>query len=163
MQPLFVFVEGSDDERFFKKYFSTQQVKFIQYAHMKNKEICQYLRAIKGNSRYVFIADSDRKLPGEKAKKICEIYKECDIKNVYIVNLEIESWYMAGLSSHCSSKFKIKCLSDTNSFCKEQFNCLVPRKYSRIDFMLEVLRDFDFQEAKMRNNSFRFFSDNVPR
>lgn len=42
---LFVFVEGSDDERFFSHYFRNREkdVKVVQYACMSKKELSNYI------------------------------------------------------------------------------------------------------------------------
>ncbi|MEM3394055.1 MAG: hypothetical protein QXY79_03310 [Candidatus Methanomethylicia archaeon] len=54
-------------------------------------------------------------------------------------------------------KIKIPAVSNTEIISKEQFNGYIPKDISRIDFMIEILKNFSMEEAKKRNNSFRYF------
>jgi len=78
---------------------------------------------------------------------------------IYIVIKEIESWYWAGINDDKSREFGIKPMKHTNELVKEEFNLLYHRKFkSRIDFMLEILKDYSFKTAMAKNNSFSYFA-----
>jgi hypothetical protein len=74
-----------------------------------------------------------------------------------VVIKEIESWYIAGLRDIESKKFGIQTFSTTDSLTKENFSNLIPKRYdSRLDFMIEILKNFSAETAKQKNKSFRY-------
>jgi hypothetical protein len=73
------------------------------------------------------------------------------------VKEEIESWYLAGISSASLIKYKINSLGDTEQITKEEFQKLIPKKFESVsDFMIEILKDFSVNNAKMSNKSFAY-------
>ena len=81
-----------------------------------------------------------------------------DKDKIIVVIKEIESWYLAGLDNEVCRQLKINNFADTDNVTKEKFNALIPKKFtSRIDFMLEILKNFSIEIAKQKNNSFRYF------
>ena len=57
-----------------------------------------------------------------------------------------------------AEKLKIKKLASADNITKEKFDALIPKKFtSRIDFMLEILKNFSIEIAKQKNNSFKYF------
>ncbi|MDZ7724802.1 MAG: hypothetical protein U5R06_18855 [candidate division KSB1 bacterium] len=71
---------------------------------------------------------------------------------------EIESWYLAGLAEKKQRQLKIKPFKDTNDLTKEQFNQQIPNSFdSRIDFMVELLKNYSIEIAQIRNKSFSYF------
>ena len=77
---------------------------------------------------------------------------------IIVVVKEIESWYLAGLDNKVCKQLKIKNFPNTEKVTKEEFNSLIPKKFtSRIDFMLEILKNFSIEIAKKKNTSFRYF------
>jgi hypothetical protein len=165
---LFIFVEGNDDERFFdrivkpkfeKKY---NEVRLWKYAQVKNTKIDNFLKSIKAmGAEYIFVTDNN-KAPCVTFRKQEIQEKFCkkigiDKNKIIVVIKEIESWYLAGLDSKQCKRLKISYLKNTKDVTKENFNDLIPQKFSKIDFMLEVLKLFSIEEAKQKNISFRYF------
>lgn len=166
---LYVFVEGVDDERFCDKIFfpifnkKYNAVKVIQYAGKTSKKIGNFLKSIDSmRDDYFFVTDiNDKPCVTAKKQKVRETWKVTNEDKIIVIIKEIESWYLAGLDEKALSKLKISCshlLRDTDSLSKEKFDTLIPRKFdSRIDFMLELLKNFSIQTAKQKNRSFNYF------
>ena len=65
------------------------------------------------------------------------------------MKFEIESWYLAGISNSIANSIRIRYHCTTNDVTKERFNELIPSSFtSRIDFMNELLKHYDFETAK---------------
>ena len=172
---IYIFVEGNDDERFFKSvilpYLKDYKVYFIQYAQLKKKILIRYVQTIK-DSGYVliFTADLDE-LPGvtHKKKAIKNKYELLDGHRVIVINnddivivvKEIESWYLAGLPDEKADEFRIDRINSTDEVTKEIFNNIYHGKFhSRIDFMIELLKHFSIHCAIPKNHSFEYFVSN---
>lgn len=160
MAKLYIFVEGSDDERFFKSYYDPAKIKIIPYANMPTKDITNYLKSIQSmnNSDYLFFADADGASIDDKTEIISKKYPLCEREKIRIVQWEIESWYLAGLDSLNCAKYKIKYLPHTNDVSKEKFISMLPKGHTRVTFQIEILKCFNQEEAKNRNYSFRVFA-----
>ena len=156
---LFVFVEGSDDERFFRHYYSDSTVKIVQYAHMSNKDLTAYLNSINAmqESDYIIITDSDGAEIEAKRKKFIEKHPCCEATKVFVSKREIESWYLAGFSQGNAEKYKVKFIYCTDDISKEKFRSMVPKDFNPVSFQVEILKSFDTVLATMRNRSFNIF------
>jgi len=163
---LFIFVEGDDDERFFNKilYPKLQEkydiVKIIKYATMKKEKVDNFIKSINAmGADYIYLTDINSS-PCITAKKeeIQKKHPNIDKDKIIVVIKEIESWYLAGLDNKVCRQLKIKNFANTNNVTKEDFNSLIPKKFtSRIDFMSEILKNFSIEIAKQKNKSFRCF------
>jgi hypothetical protein len=157
---LYVFLEGSDDERFFKWYFNKCYLHFITYACQKPSKINNYIRSINKlpSARYLFIGDSDNDSPKVAKDKILKRFPAVNRERVVIVQREIESWYLAGLEAAKCSKLNVKYYPYTNNISKEQFDSLIPKEYSsRINFMIEILKEYNLRLGRERNKSLDTF------
>jgi len=162
---LFIWVEGEDDRRFFEKMIAPKLQKkynFVEtrrYATLKKEKIYNFLKSIKAmGAEYIFVADINHS-PCVTAKKenIRSELRNIDEERIIVVIKEIESWYLAGLDNTRSKKFKVRAFKTTDDITKEKFNSLIPKKFdSRIDFMLEILKNFSIEIAKQKNRSFRY-------
>lgn len=162
MSMLYLFVEGSDDERFFRNHYANRNIKTINYANMTPKLVNNMLRGIKrGDSSYLFFADSDGCSSDVRIQRTISKYTECEASQVVVVCFEIESWYLAGLNQPDAQKMGVKFVSITDTVTKEQFNSLIPRKKNRLEFILEILQKFDREGALQRNASYRRFRANA--
>lgn len=158
---LFIWVEGEDDKRFFnfiinlifgEKY---DWIKIIQYAKKKPKWRIDFLKTIIAmKADYIYVADINN-APCVTAKK----YKtrNIDKDKIIVVIKEIEGWYLAGLDDINSKRLKISTVTTTDTITKEQFNRLIPKNESRIDFMSEILKCFSLGIAIQKNTSFNYF------
>jgi len=163
---LFIWVEGNDDERFFKNllkfgfYKKYNFIEIIKYAHMRRDKIVNFIKSIKSmGADYIFVTDINNS-PCITAKKeeIKKRFKIIDTERVMVVVKEIEGWYLAGLDHNACKKLKINNIDNTANITKEKFNALIPKRFSsKIDFMTEILKIFSVEIAKYKNKSFEYF------
>ena len=162
---LFIWVEGEDDARFFENIMIPQLqkeynfVKMIRYATMKREKINNFLKSIKLMSAdYICVTDiNSSPCVTSKKQKVKNNIRNIDEDRIIIVIKEIESWYLAGLSDIGSKKIKMRIFRTTDTITKEQFNNLIPKNVSRVNFMLEILKIFSIKIAKRKNKSFRYY------
>ena len=163
---LYIFVEGSDDERFFlsvvvplfKKFYTN--VDILKYAQWKKKKVNLFIQSIETlKFDYIFTRDIDQaKTVAEKANEMIARYEALRKDTITVVIAEIESWYLAGLNKLESIDLRIDYLEDTQAIVKEDFNMIYNGRFrSRIDFMREILKRFSISTAMDKNNSFRTF------
>jgi hypothetical protein len=163
---LFIFLEGTDDVRFFEHIIrprflhAYESVDLITYASTKSVKLDRFIRGINAmHHDYIVVADIDQE-PGVAAKKkvIMSRFTGADYQRIMIIIMEIESWYLAGLDKDNAGAVGVHDHETTDFVTKELFNKWIPRAYpSRIAFMIEVLRHFSLTVAKEKNKSFRYF------
>jgi hypothetical protein len=163
---LFIFVEGSDDHRFFSRVIvpllegEYASVELVTYASMKSVKVCRFVRSITAMDHdFILCADIDQER-NVKAKKAVLKSRFCVLSNDHIVVIiqEIESWYLAGLDDKAQKHLSLRSYRSTNHITKEIFNRMIPRSYtSRIAFMADVLDLFSIDRALEKNRSFRYF------
>jgi hypothetical protein len=163
---LFLFVEGSDDERFFSRIIIPlfegryTSIEIISYASMKSERVCRFVRSIidMGHDFLLFAdIDEERNIRVKKAllrERFCTLTDD----RIVVIIKEIESWYLAGLDDQTQKRLGIRSYRTTNHITKEIFNKMIPRNYtSRIAFMAEILSLYSTSEAQVRNRSFSYF------
>ena len=156
---LFVFVEGSDDRRFFNHYYGSQEVNIIPYKPMTNKKIASYINSATAlKSDYLFFADADGATVEHKIENVAQKYPMVDKTKIRIVQREIESWYLAGFDKTNCAKYRIKYLERTDEVSKEKFDSMIPKKLDHTSFQIEILKYYDKECAKSRNFSFDNFA-----
>ncbi|AEF97005.1 hypothetical protein [Methanotorris igneus] len=165
---LYVFVEGNDDERFFERVIKPllekkyDHVQIIKYAEEKDEKIINWIKSIESMdwADYIYVADiNNSPCITRRKEKIKQRYKNVDNNKIIIVIKKIESWYIAGISPELAKKLKIKLTHniDANTITKEQFNNLIPKNDSRINFMIEILKHYSIEIARKKNKSFDYF------
>jgi len=165
---LYIFVEGSDDERFFRKIIEPElrkrysSIKIVQYAQMSKDKKKSFIKSIQSiRADYIYVTDiNDEPCVTAKKQKVQKELKNIDSDKIVVLIKEIESWYVAGLSDSVIRKFKIKNLNTvtTDDIDKEKFEKLIPKRFdSRIDFMIEILKNFSIKVAAQKNRSFNYF------
>lgn len=159
MVNMFVFVEGQDDERFLETILNERYYKVIKYAREKKDHINKYIQSIKKMPMYDYIVlcDIDNITIDEKKKYIMSKFPECENEKIIVSIAEIESWYLAGLDVEKTKKMKIKYIENTEEVTKEKFNSLIPENANRTNFMIDILKNYDIDEAINRNSSFNYF------
>lgn len=179
---LFIFIEGDDDERFFKEILYKQfkrkydYVRPIKYAQRKKSDIEGILNTILNsknfNADYIFVADLDNTpcITRRKEKLINFFDKKIQGNLIFIVVKEIEGWYLAGLDDKAIKKLGLKSAikklkskkSNTELLTKEDFDSIIPERYKgRIPFMEDILNNFSINSAKLKNKSFEYFVDKL--
>ena len=163
---LFILVEGEDDVRFFGRIVKPlfvgryDSVEIVPYASIKREKVSRFIKRIRlMHNDYIFVSDIDaERSVADKKQILFYRYSEVEGKSIIIVIQEIESWYLAGLPDHTSRKLGMEPFQSTDSITKEDFNRMIPRKFSsRIDFMFEILKFFSLSDATIKNQSFSFF------
>ena len=169
---LYIFVEGTDDERFIDKIIkpmlqkSYHHIKIIRYASLKSIVIEGYIKTCKqqNSSDYIFICDLDT-IGNQslcvtlKKQKVQNDYgKYIELEKIAVVKEEIESWYLAGITPENMAKFKIKAFEETESIKKEDFEKMIPKNFiSKTEFMVEILKTYSIDKATDYNASLSYF------
>ena len=159
---LYVFVEGTDDEKFFSEIFFKSDAKIIQYSGEKSEKTNSFIRAIKKmpNADYIFLGDGDGKSIPNKSKYLTNKYNQLERSKLFIVQYEIESWYYAGVREDYCRKLKLKKFEDlTDKISKEKFNSKINKLTDRQYIMGLMLEVYSISLAEERNSSFKIFTD----
>jgi hypothetical protein len=167
--PLYVLLEGPDDERFFSRIVRPllaergYEMRIWKYACEKRQRTINLLHAVKkGGHAYIFVRDLDR-TPYARLRvqeTLDRFGHAIDPEMVVIVVPEIEGWYLAGVSEGAAARLGV-CVPSwrTDRITKEVFRSLIPRGISRIEFMQAILEEYDVALARKKNRSFRYFMD----
>lgn len=161
---LYIFVEGTDDELFFRSVFSDRltECQYVPYAHMKNEKLNSFIQSIEciPYATYLFLADADGK---DDSTRIGELLDGCPAlssQNIWIVRYEIESWYYAGLTISDGKKLGLRRYQeDTNTLTKEQFVAKLLRPSEKAYIMQRILELYNLACAVGRNESLSRFSN----
>jgi hypothetical protein len=121
-----------------------------EYRQQKTADINRLLRALAHQDfARLFIADIDSApCVTVRKQKVRERYPEIEEQEIVVVSKEIESWYLAGITTSGASALKVSPPSSTDYLTKEDLDQLRPPHLdSQIDFMLELLKYFDERTA----------------
>jgi hypothetical protein len=163
---LFIFVEGSDDVRFFETIVKPRfehifdSVELITFACTKSVKVDRFIRGINAmHHSYIIVTDIDMETSVHAKKNIIlSRFNEADYLNIMVIIQEIESWYLAGIDDAGAKALGIHAPARTDFVTKEHFIRLIPRFYpSKIAFMIQILKHFSLSIAVEKNKSFRFF------
>jgi len=171
---LLILIEGDHDKVFFnnvikplleRKYYSVHLQKYSELGKAGTNTVINTSKR-KGDD-YIFVTDMEKIqcIPGKKQERMTEFNSIDDKSRIMVVVRKIESWYTAGLSDDKYKEFGLKPLNNTSKSGKGLFKKLLIKRrlkgelISEIDFMKEILKDFDTETAKQRNTSFRYFID----
>jgi hypothetical protein len=163
---LFIFVEGSDDVRFFETIIKPRfehafdSVELITFACTKSVKVDRFIRGINAmHHSYIIVTDIDLESSVHAKKNvILSRFNEADYQNIMVIIQEIESWYLAGIDDGGAKALGIHAPARTDFVTKEHFLRLIPHFYpSKIAFMIQVLKHFSLSTAVEKNKSFRFF------
>ena len=167
-----VLVEGRDDREFFEVVIRPtlqeryDYVQVWEYAGATIEKRIGYIRSIQAmNADYIFVADINTSpcVTQRKAHLVDTHKNAIDPACAFIVRREIESWYMAGVDDQACREFGITCLPHTNDVTKEQFKSLTPKRFndSEADFMAAILKGFQLDLARGKNQSFGYLMDRL--
>jgi hypothetical protein len=171
---LYVFLEGPDDERFFKAILQPlfeaegNFVKPVLYSGMIPSQVQALLKTVKvaDHLTYLFFCDLDRQGDSslcitKRKEKISEKYgKHVEMARMVVVREEMEAWYLAGITSANKQKLKLPPYTTTDSITKEAFTSMIPNHFtSSNDFMIEILKEYSLSYAvsEATNTSLRYF------
>ncbi len=168
LKRLFIFVEGSDDVRFFETIIKPRfehaflSVELITFACLKSVKVDRFINGINAmHHHYIIVADIDlEKSVHAKKKVILSRFLAADYQNVMVIIQEIESWYLAGIDDTGAKALGIHAPARSDFVTKEDFIRWIPGYYpSKIAFMIDVLKYFSLSVAVEKNKSFRFFME----
>ena len=167
MNRLFVYVEG-DHDKIFADYILSDYLRQnmsielwpIKYAEkppsIMNKDIKS-----KSKHNYLFLSDLDnKKFPCITARKKDRFnsYANLDCSKIIIVKEEIESWYLAGIDTSLDQFNGLTVPDSTDGIEKETFDKMMSNIFEfKKDCLVEIAKNFDFELAKNRNSSFKYF------
>lgn len=162
---LYIWVEGDRDRRFFQNIIEPlfknrfDKIAVTPYRNMKKQDVNSIIKKTKGENDYIFTKDMDYPTcMGRKKESIVEAYSNINRNKIVIVEMDIEGWYLAGLSKESCEELEIKYDVTTNRMTKSEFNSIRPKKFtSDIDFRMEILKKYDLNVAKSKNQSIRYF------
>lgn len=175
---LFIFVEGPDDERFVNKvilpHLQTKYsfIKLIKYATMTKMAIEALIKTCKQKMSYdyLFMCDMDARgdasycITSRKSKAQNKYGQLLETSKIIIVKEEIESWYLAGITTEQATRLKIKLVEDTSLTTKEEFVKLIPQNFiSTNDFMVEILKHYSLEQGIEANRSLNYFANKYLR
>jgi len=164
---LFLFLEGDDDERFFK-YILVEKfkqlytdVKIWKYSRKTDIQRKRFIDTINNveNWFYFCFRDFDSAICITSKKEIISYkYDRIDEEKIFIIIGEIESWYLAGVDNDFLRSIGSTNLMERPSIytTKEEFNNLIPKKMPRILFMRKILQNYDIRLALRNNSSLKY-------
>jgi hypothetical protein len=162
---LLIFVEGCDDIRFFENIIKPTIVGYDSilirpYSQLRKKDRNGLIKGAKANKfDYLYVSDyNDSTCVTEKKVKHLSYLTAGEKDKIRIVRKEIESWYLAGLSSEGSQNLGIWPPANTEYIDKNQFDKLIPDTFeSKTDFMVEILKHFSVEVGITKNRSMEYF------
>jgi hypothetical protein len=163
------FVEGDDDQRFLERIISPLLadkypiIKYFRYAPCVPKEVCNLVRSIETSWDYFFLADLDQnECLIRKREAVCERMRAVNLRQVVIVEREIESWYASGVDANTAKKIGFKLPRDSGSFSKEHLLRCVGKKFSTAtDIRLALLDSYSLQRARLRSTSLSYLCERL--
>ena len=162
---LCLLVEGPDDKRFCTEVllpiFQTiyDHVYICAYGQQKSSLTISIIQGVDStNTDYIMFGDIDER-PCVTATKedLTTQFPALSWDRVVAVRLEIEAWYLAGLSEEARRELDLGRVADVESVTKEQFNNLVGGNRRHTSTMVEILRHYDVEVARQRSPSFGYF------
>lgn len=164
---LYLFIEGPDDDRFFKSpvikriflknYDCVINVPYVGQSSSWLKKFIEPLK-YRQDASYIFVRDIDSSecVTNKKAELIAQ-YDFLEPEKILIVAKEIESWYLAGLDDKTCQTLGIKYVGNTDKVTKETLDEIIVDSFdSQNEFMIEVLKYYSIQTARVNNTSFNY-------
>ena len=180
---LYILVEGGDDARFFERVvrplFEDEfgHVQLWKYSQKKKELVNQFLNSVKamqaaGMVDTLLVADlDDSPCVTDRKERVLSRFRALEGKlesetgpsfptRVLIVCKEIEGWYLAGLSDESCDHIGISAsFVNTDQVTKELFDNVMPISFkTRIAYLETILQMFDYETARSKNSSFRYFA-----
>lgn len=167
MNKLYIYIEGDSDEIFINFVISEYarrnlniDIHPIPYAQKTPKRISKDIKS-KFRHEYLFLSDLDSKdhpcITSMKKERFNK-YDGLDYSKIIIVKEEIESWYLAGVDNSLDQFKNWEIPDRTDTIKKEDFDKIYKTSFdSKKDCLKEIAKHYDFNLAKNRNNSFKYF------
>lgn len=173
MDILFIFIEGKHDKIFVDhillNYLLNKESILVYSIPYSNKSPSKINREIKSKANnYLFLSDLDRnQTPCITSKKELKLNRYCnlDSNRIIIVKEEIESWFLAGIDSSINQFKHFNIPPNTDLITKEDFDKILKEHSidNKINFLIEVSKDYNIELASKRNSSFNYFLDKIKK
>ena len=168
---LLVFCEGNDDADFIDTVVRpellgvyAQNIRTVRIAEKPDEKVRDYARnAARSGADVLLLYDKDD-APSVRARidLLLDRYDRAIPEDrVFIVVIEIESWYAAGLDRQTSEDLLGRPLQRTDDLTKERFNALIPEGEPRASFLKLLLENYSIERAQTKNHSFDYFYTRV--
>jgi len=165
---LYIFVEGDDDERFVDRILRpilNERYDYIgcyKYAQRSKSKVEKFVRSIAAREIDFFcLVDIDSSPCITNRKEMARDTKFGDVEygRIAVVRMEIESWYLAGLSDESCQRLHISSYDQTDSICKEGCEKILDK--SKLGYTanckIEILKNYNLTTARSKNISFDHF------
>ncbi len=160
----FLLVEGYTDRLFVERVLVQEAltkkpglyVKVVEYAPRTTKRIRGIVNTAKQMGvHYVLLSDlDDFACYGMRRDQRVREFPCLDPSRVVVVNCEIESWYLAGVSPADCLKMGVPFVAQADGITKERFSEMRPRRFNdNLDFMLAILDHYSLSYAVSENRS----------
>jgi hypothetical protein len=164
---LYLLVEGTDDELYASRVLLPwlrphyDEARCWKYAQQPAIKTDAFLRSIKAmGADYWLLADLDQcPCVMQRREQILQRFPSAEGARIVVVVPEVESWYLAGLGQEAAKRLKVSLPRDMDRLTKERFDQLLPARMSRIDFMMEILGQYELPAAAGQNRSLRRLVD----
>ncbi len=168
----YCFVEGYRDKEFIKRVIEPKfrhiKWEYIEMQQKRKEKLHNFFNSVlsmhkKGIANFIILIDSDinnnpnRTYQQIKSDFIRKKSINITINKIFIAIIEIESWYLAGLSADICNHLGIKYFSDTSVVSKEQVKC----KEDKNLCLNKILDNFDINTATKQNKSFKIFYEHL--
>ena len=164
---LYVFVEGTDDVRFFERIIKLgleeayDHIDIVEYAQETRKKQRSFLLSVGRieGADAIWVCDNDNaRCVTERKQEVIERIPAVNDTPIVVVVKMIEGWYLAGVDAEGSRVLGIENQARTDALTKADFSSFRPKKVkTNRDFMLAILELFQIETARQKNRSFDYF------
>lgn len=167
---LLVFCEGNDDDDFIQSVIRPElletygNIGTVMIAEKPDEKIRDYARnAARSGADVLLLYDRDN-APSVRARMdfLLDKYDHAVPEDrIFIVVIEIESWYAAGVDRQTSEELFGRPMQRTDDLTKERFDALRPKNEPRILFLQRLLQNYSIERARTKNHSFDHFCTRI--
>ncbi len=143
-----------------RRYALIKPIKYAQLSKTKRRDLILSIK--RQGSDIIYLQDIDNQPCVTRSKDETINLLEASLvpNDIIVVEKEIESWFLCGLSE--KDKYRLIGKTDYidyNNLSKGLFNDLIPTGMSRVEFMVHLLNCYNIGIAKQKNRSFKYFHD----
>lgn len=168
-------VEGPDDDKFVKDVLEPrmdEHAEVFKYSEKANDLVDDTVRLLAGTYEgHYYVADLDRGTDERGDCRNCDQRErherdryELDPTFEILVAVDaVEAWYLAGVPDWMGNDRDVYPPSDTTYVDKDEFTAVFEESSyrSQEQLKIDIVRDYDYDLARERNDSFRYVADAV--
>ncbi|MGA2385966.1 MAG: hypothetical protein ABSG33_05495 [Candidatus Bathyarchaeia archaeon] len=158
----YILLEGDNDIRFYSSILYpllSMKYRIIhpwRYQKVKKEITSKFIDTAHSEGTCLFLHDFDNVRCFREAKSVLrKTWIQLLDEEIHVVVIEIESWYLAGLSPRSAAKIGIseEDFPQTNDVTKGVFLSLKPTNMTETEYYQLFLLHFDLVKARQRNRS----------